>query len=33
VTFAKKPRLIPKNLEILDAGAQAVKLLEMAARK
>jgi len=33
VTFAKKPRLIPKNLEILEAGAQAVKLLEMAARK
>jgi len=33
VTFAKKPRLIPKNLEILEAGAQAVKLLEMAARR
>jgi 2-oxoisovalerate ferredoxin oxidoreductase beta subunit len=33
VTFAGKPRLIPKNLEILEAGAQAVKLLEMAARK
>jgi len=33
VTFAKKPKLIPKNLEILEAGAQAVKLLEMAARK
>ncbi len=33
VTFAKKPKLIPKNLEILEAGAQAVRLLEMAARK
>lgn len=33
VTFAKKPRLIPKNLEILEAGAQAVRVLEMAARK
>ena len=33
VTFAKKPKLIPKNLEILEAGAQAVKVLEMAARK
>jgi 2-oxoisovalerate ferredoxin oxidoreductase beta subunit len=33
VTFAKKPRLIPKNLEILEAGAQAVRVLEMAARR
>ncbi|HOV51871.1 MAG TPA: 2-oxoacid:acceptor oxidoreductase family protein [Methanothrix sp.] len=33
VTFAKKPKLIPKNLEILEAGAQAAKLLEMAGRK
>ena len=33
VTFAKKPKLIPKNLEILEAGAQAVRVLEMAARK
>jgi 2-oxoisovalerate ferredoxin oxidoreductase beta subunit len=33
VTFAKKPKLIPKNLEILEAGAQAVKVLEMSARK
>ncbi len=33
VTFAKKPRLIPKNLEILEAGAGAVRVLEMAARK
>ncbi|WP_334140449.1 2-oxoacid:acceptor oxidoreductase family protein, partial [Methanothrix soehngenii] len=33
VTFAKKPKLIPKNLEIMEAGAQAVKVLEMAARK
>lgn len=33
VTFAKKPKLIPKNLEILEAGAQAVKLLEMASKK
>ncbi len=33
VTFAKKPKLIPKNLEILEAGAQAVKLLEMATKK
>jgi len=32
VTFAKKPKLIPKNLEILEAGAQAVKLLEMASK-
>lgn len=31
VTFAKKPKLIPKNLEILEAGAQAVKVLEMVA--
>jgi 2-oxoisovalerate ferredoxin oxidoreductase beta subunit len=33
VTFAKKPNLIPKNLEILEAGGQAVKVLEMSARK
>lgn len=33
VTFAGKPKLIPKNLDILEAGAQAAKLLEMAARK
>jgi 2-oxoisovalerate ferredoxin oxidoreductase beta subunit len=33
VTFAGKPKLIPKNLDILDAGAQAAKVLEMAARK
>jgi len=33
VTFAKKPKLIPKNLEILEAGAQAARVLEMAARK
>ena len=32
-TFAKKPKLIPKNLEILEAGAGAVRVLEMAARK
>jgi 2-oxoisovalerate ferredoxin oxidoreductase beta subunit len=31
VTFAKKPKLISKNLEILEAGAQAVKVLEMVA--
>jgi len=28
-TFAKKPKLIPKNVEILEAGAQAVRVLEM----
>jgi 2-oxoisovalerate ferredoxin oxidoreductase beta subunit len=33
VTFAKKPKLIPKNLEILEAGAQAVRVLAMAARR
>src|SRR5512136_1795843 len=33
VTFAKKPKLIPKNLEILEAGAQAVKVLELSARR
>jgi 2-oxoisovalerate ferredoxin oxidoreductase beta subunit len=33
VTFAKKPNLIPKNLEILEAGAETVRLLEMAARR
>jgi len=32
VTFAKKPKLIPLNLEILEAGAQAVRVLEMVAR-
>ncbi len=30
VTFAKKPKLIPLNLEILEAGAQAVRVLRMA---
>jgi 2-oxoisovalerate ferredoxin oxidoreductase beta subunit len=33
VTFAKKPKLITKNLEILEAGAQAAMVLEMSARK
>jgi 2-oxoisovalerate ferredoxin oxidoreductase beta subunit len=33
VTFAKKPKLIPMNLEILEAGAQAVKVLEMVAKR
>ncbi len=33
VTFAKKPKLIPLNLEILEAGAQAVRVLEMVATK
>ncbi len=33
VTFAKKPKLIPKNLDILEAGANAAKVLEMAAKK
>ncbi len=33
VTFAKKPKLILKNLEVLEAGAQAVKVLEMVARR
>jgi len=33
VTFAKKPKLIPLNLEILEAGAQAVRVLEKVARK
>jgi 2-oxoisovalerate ferredoxin oxidoreductase beta subunit len=33
VTFAKKPKLIPLNLEILEAGAQAVKVLEMVAKR
>jgi hypothetical protein len=28
VTFAKKPKLIPKNLEIPEAGAGAVSVLE-----
>ncbi len=33
VTFAKKPELISLNLEIMEAGAQAVKVLEMVARR
>jgi 2-oxoisovalerate ferredoxin oxidoreductase beta subunit len=33
VTFAKKHKLIPLNLEILEAEAQAVRMLEMVARK
>lgn len=33
VTFAKKPKLIPLNLAILEAGAQAVKVLEMSAHR
>ena len=33
VTFAKKPKQIPLNLEILEAGARAVEMLEMVARK
>jgi 2-oxoisovalerate ferredoxin oxidoreductase beta subunit len=33
VTFAKKPKLITKNLDILEAGAQAARVLEMSARK
>jgi 2-oxoisovalerate ferredoxin oxidoreductase beta subunit len=33
VTFAKKPKLIPINLEILEAGAQAVRVLEMVAKR
>jgi 2-oxoisovalerate ferredoxin oxidoreductase beta subunit len=33
VTFAKKPKLIPLNLEILEAGAQAVKVLEMVTKR
>ena len=33
VTFAKKPKLIPLNLEILEAGAQAVRVLEMVAKR
>jgi len=32
VTFAKKPKLITKNLDILEAGAQAAKVLEMAGK-
>lgn len=32
-TFAKKPKLITKNLDILEAGAQAARVLEMAAKK
>jgi hypothetical protein len=30
VTYAKKPRLIPKNLKVLEARGQAVRVLEMA---
>jgi 2-oxoisovalerate ferredoxin oxidoreductase beta subunit len=33
VTFAKKPKLIPLNLEILETGAQAVRVLEMVAKR
>jgi len=33
VTFAKKPKLITKNLEILEAGAQAARVLEMSGKK
>ena len=33
VTFAKTPRLIPKNLKIPEAGAGAVRVLEKAASK
>jgi len=33
VTFAKKPKLIPLNMEILEAGAQAVMVLEMVAKR
>jgi hypothetical protein len=32
-TFAKKPKLVPLKLEFLEAGAQAVRVLEMVARK
>jgi 2-oxoisovalerate ferredoxin oxidoreductase beta subunit len=32
-TFAKKPKLIPLNLEILEAGAAGCEVLEMVARK
>ncbi|MDD2754013.1 MAG: 2-oxoacid:acceptor oxidoreductase family protein [Methanothrix sp.] len=32
-TFAKKPKLITKNLDILEAGAQAARVLEMAGKK
>jgi len=31
ISFAKKPKLIPLNLKILDEGAKAAKLLEMSA--
>lgn len=31
--FAKKHRLIPKDMEMLDAGAQAIRVPEMEARK
>ena len=33
VTFIKKLKLIPLNLEILEAGAQAVRVREIVARK
>jgi len=33
VTFAKKPKLIPLNLETLEAGAQDVRVLEMVAKR
>jgi hypothetical protein len=33
VTFAKKPKPITKNLDILEAGARCAKVLEMSARK
>ena len=33
VTFAKKPKHIPLNMEILEAGAQAVRVLEMVAKR
>jgi 2-oxoisovalerate ferredoxin oxidoreductase beta subunit len=32
-TFSKKPKLITKNLDILEAGAQAARVLEMSGRK
>ena len=33
VTFAKKPKLITKNPEILEAGVQAARVLEMSGKK
>ena len=33
VTFAKKPKLITKNLDILEAGAQAARVLEMSGKR